>query len=400
LQVNASVGIGGVVTIEGNLFKANGGNGIQNNGTTSPLPATYNSWGDVGGPTVGSGDGVSPAVTFTPWTFVELYVDMDPVAVGDQTVINAAEGSSFTVDLNVEANKVNSVLFKLTYDPTLLTLNTTTFIAPWLGTCTNLGSPPGTLKYYCTLFTSEANSGTLAKLNFTTTTSQLGAGPWPAYLNISHLEADSAAAAFGGAKIFINNAGYGAPSVPARDITDSNDGQVNIIGKANYNGFIDLQGRTNDSGGKLRVFDIATKIGSVEYAQGTSGASGSYATAHNVGYELLVGTTYYLLADRNLFVATTAEVSTTYSHSKLLSTRPFTTLVTLVLRGGDAYNDNTIDISDASCIGAFYGMMSSACGGGSPVGSSPDVNEDGIVNILDLSLMGGNYGITSSTWAP
>ena len=400
LQVNSGVAFGGVVTIEGNLFKVNGGNGIQNDGTTSPLAAERNSWGDVAGPTGPSGDGASAGVDYTPHTFAELHLDMDPVAVGDQTSVNISEGAAFVADLKVDAQKLNSIQFEVTYDTAYLTLSSTTFIAPWLGQCTNNGSGPGIVKYFCTLFISEWDGGTLAKLNFTAANPPPGPGPWPTNLDIAHLEADSAASALGGAKIFLNNAGYNAPSVASRDITDTNDGTVNIIGKANYNGFIDLQGRTNDSGGKLRVFDIATKSGSVEYAQGTSAASGSYATAHNVGYELLVGTTYHLLADRNLFVATTAEVSTTYSHSKLMSVRPFTTLVTLVLRGGDAYNDNTIDISDASCIGAFYGTMTSACGGGSPVGSSPDVNEDGIVNILDLSLMGGNYGITSSTWAP
>ncbi|MEO8084215.1 MAG: right-handed parallel beta-helix repeat-containing protein [Ardenticatenales bacterium] len=400
LQVDGSVAFGGVVTIEGNLFKDNGGNGIKNLGTTIPLTAKRNSWGDVAGPTGLNGDTASAGVDFTPFTFAELHLDMDPVTVGDQTLVNVSEGTTFNTSLKLDAQKVNSIQFKITYDAAYLTLNSTTFLAPWLGQCFDNGSVSGVLKQYCILFGGEYDGGTLATLNFTAANPPPGPGPWPTNLDIAHLEADTAASALGGAKIFLNNAGYNAPSVASRDITDTNDGTVNIIGKANYNGFIDLQGRTNDSGGKLRVFDIVTKAGSTELAQGTSASSGSYATAHNVGFQLMVGSTYYLLADRDLFVATTAEVSTTYSHSKLLDTRPFTTLVTLVLRGGDAYNDNMIDIGDASCIGSFYGTMSSACGGGSPVGSSPDVNEDGIVNILDLSLMGGNYLITSSTWAP
>ncbi len=42
----------GVITINGNLFKANGGPGVTYGGSGA-LNATYNSWGDLAGPTVG-----------------------------------------------------------------------------------------------------------------------------------------------------------------------------------------------------------------------------------------------------------------------------------------------------------------------------------------------------------
>ena len=58
-----------MVTINGNLFKANTGNGIQNDGTAVnnigepiDLPAEYNSWGDYDGPTGTDGDGVGGSV--------------------------------------------------------------------------------------------------------------------------------------------------------------------------------------------------------------------------------------------------------------------------------------------------------------------------------------------------
>ena len=48
LQVDATPT--GVITINGNLFKANGGPGVTYGGGGS-LNATYNSWGDLAGPT-------------------------------------------------------------------------------------------------------------------------------------------------------------------------------------------------------------------------------------------------------------------------------------------------------------------------------------------------------------
>jgi hypothetical protein len=72
--------LSGIVTIEGNLFKDNGGPGIVHNGVGT-LPATYNSWGDLAGPTGPLGDGVGTNVTYIPWTFAEIYFDMEPLTV-------------------------------------------------------------------------------------------------------------------------------------------------------------------------------------------------------------------------------------------------------------------------------------------------------------------------------
>jgi hypothetical protein len=83
-------------------------------------------------------------------------------------------------------------------------------------------------------------------------------------------------------------------------------------------------------------------------------------------------------------------------HNHVLDTRPFTYLNLFVLLGGDATNDDVIDILDAGCIGGAYGGAPGTCGG---TGWS-DVNEDTFVDILDLSLMGGNYLLTFSTWTP
>jgi len=133
LVVGSGATLGGVVTIEGNLFKDNGGYGIRNDGDTNPLPATYNSWGDLAGPAGPLGDGVGAGVTYIPWTFAELFLDMVPdteVVVG-----HVLEITGFDVKLKADAAKLYGLTFVFAYDTAKLTLGTTTFAAPWAGRC-------------------------------------------------------------------------------------------------------------------------------------------------------------------------------------------------------------------------------------------------------------------------
>jgi len=412
LLIDADVDLGGVVTIEGNLFKVNGGNGIQHNGNGT-LPATYNSWGDVDGPLVGDGDGISASVTYDPWTFAEIYLDVDPVTSGDQVTRNVIANDAFDVAFKVEAQNLYGLAFSYTYSTSLLTLNSTTFTAPWIGRCTNL-STPGEVAYFCYLTAGpEWDGGTVATFNFSANGAGLtGDGPWTAIYDISHLEADTSAGAIGGVKVFVNNAGYNDPSTADRDITDANDGQIIISTLANFTGFINLQGRTDDSGAVIQVYGAAPKASAVLLAQGASVSSGAYTTAYEAGQQLTVGTTYYFQVDRALYVPTTAMKTTTgllpavpddWQNYADLLVRPLTTLNTVILLGGDATDDDMIELSDAVCIGAQYGSAAPvACGTGADfgAGTSADVNGDGKVDLLDLVLMGGNYEKNSSPWIP
>ncbi len=399
LQVNTGVTLGGVVTIQGNLFKVNGGNGVQNNGATTNLNAEYNSWGDVSGPTGSLGDGVGGSVDYTPWTFAETYIDVDPLTGGDQYQRNVDQSTSFNVDLKFEAANLYGLAFQFSYDPTYLTFNgPPTFSAPWSGTCAMIGAPPvGTFKYQCYLMSGPAwNGGTVATFNFTANGGALiGNGPWSTYFDVSHVETNTSAGAIGGVKVFVNNAGFNAPTTADRDITDANDGQINITGIAQFTGFVDLQGRPNDSGAALSVYSAATRPGTA-IASAASASSGAYTTAYIPSNVLTVGSTYYLYVDRPLYLPTTADAASLYAHSKLLSTRPTTALGTFMLLGGDATDNNVIDIYDAGCIGGAYGGGAVVCN----VTGSSDVNGDGATNILDLVLFGGNYLLDASPWTP
>jgi hypothetical protein len=84
---------------------------------------------------------------------------------------------------------------------------------------------------------------------------------------------------------------------------------------------------------------------------------------------------------------------TAWANGDELETRPLHSLLQVKLLGGDANNDNVIDISDSGCIGGAYGGGAAA----SETGSS-DVNGDGKVDIYDLVLMGGNFYKNFSPW--
>lgn len=410
LQVNSAGLVNGVLTIEGNLFKENGGTGIQND-SGSPLKAEYNSWGDYGGPA--SGDGISADVDADPWTFVEPFIDVDPDS--ELLLRNVNENQVFDVKLKVDAQRLYGLSFKFTWDSAYLTLNSSTFASPWVGKCADLGSSPGIVKYRCNLEypTAEftADGGTILTLNFTANGGGLlGNGPWDSFFDISHLAVDTSAGAVGGARIWVNNAGYGAPSSAARDITDTDDGKVVITGLANYTGFVDLQGRTNDSGALVQVFNAASKSTSIELANASSAAGGGYTTAHLTPQVITVGNTYFLFVDRALYLPTTImftdpllpgppPIPTDWEDAKLLSQRPLTPLNLVFLLGGDAVSNDLIDILDAGCIGNAYlpgTPGATTCGS---QGSS-DVTGDGYTDMLDLTLMGGNFTLNFSPWTP
>lgn len=411
LLVDSGVSINGVLTIEGNLFKENGGPGVLNASANS-LKAEYNSWGKYAGPVAGTD--TSGPVDAVPWTYIEPYIDVDPDA--NASLRDVTEGQTFTVKFKVDAQRLYGMSFLISYDPNRLTLvGLPAFASPWDGKCTALSGPSGSLAYRCNLIYPDAEltaaGATVATLTFTTNVASLpGNGPWDTYFDISHLAADTSAGAVGGAKIWINNAGYGAPSIPGRDITDSDDGKIIIHGAANYTGFIDLQGRVNDSGASVHVYNSNVKASSIELAQATSASNGGYTTAYLPGKWLTVGQDYYLFIDRELYLPTTIMMTDSslippppvpldWAHFKLLDTRPLTPLSLILLLGGDAVSDNLIDILDAGCIGAAYNPATpgaSTCG----AQGSSDVTGDTYTNIYDLTLMGGNYTKNYSPWIP
>jgi hypothetical protein len=229
-----------------------------------------------------------------------------------------------------------------------------------------------------------------------------GNGTWTTDLDLSVTGSELSSAARNGIKVFVNNGGFNDPSAtPGRTITDNNDGQINITGIAKFTGFVDVQGRPNDSGAKVDVYGTLATGGTL-LASGTSVSSGSYTTNYIPSNLLTVLTTYYFQVDRALYLPTTVtnpSLAANWASAATLNLRPLTSLNTLLLLGGDATDDNKVDLNDATCIGDQYGSAAAACLV-NPTTSSSDVNGDGVTNILDLVLFGGNYFLTSSPWTP
>ena len=269
---------GGVITIEGNLFKDNSVGVTNSNGVA--LDATYNSWGCYTGPGTSVCDTVVGLVTYVPFTFSEMYIDVDPP--NDPGTVNRLEGESFDVNMSMDAWNITGVEIDFTYDDTKLTLNSITFPSPWTFACFPLAALPNQVHYYCSLVVPapgySATDLAIATLNFTAEDNGglTGLGPWSAIFDVDPVTTNSSTV--GGAKVFVNNAGYGTPETRAL-IDDANDGQIDITGTGQFAGFIDLQGRSNDTGGTLTVYDGNVIGSATALAATSSNSAGSYTTS-------------------------------------------------------------------------------------------------------------------------
>ena len=214
----------------------------------------------------------------------------------------------------------------------------------------------------------------------------------------------------GGVKVFVNNAGFDAPSTADRDITETtDDGQIIIDGLANYTGFVDLQGRANDSGALFEVYNQALAVrvdGSTPTARRPPAASTRRPTRGT--WQLVIGETYWFQVDRALYLPTTAVASygtnlpmpiagstaSCWQRGRCKACRRW------CCSAATPATTTSLTVTDAGCIGGVYGGAPQACGSG----GTSDVNEDGKMDILDLTLMGGNFGKTASpapaTWTP
>jgi hypothetical protein len=137
-------------------------------------------------------------------------------------------------------------------------------------------------------------------------------------------------------------------------------------------GYVDLQGRSDDSGAEVCAWD-----GAVQVACDLTDASGYYMVEVPEGtYDVTVEIARYLDSEK-------AGVSVTAGST--------TTLSTLLLPGGDANDDDIINILDLSFMGARYGCsIADPC-----YDPKADINNDTLINIQDIVLAGGNYLETS-----
>jgi hypothetical protein len=183
--------------------------------------------------------------------------------------------------------------------------------------------------------------------------------------------------------------GMAPPSGDSNNVyaTALTDKAMEVFGLNNVTGAIDLQGRVDESGAVLS-FGVGANQGYGEYVFSTSTNFGAISASG------VVADTY------NITVAMARYLDVTLSSAKSKIVSGATVLTTLTLFGGDANDDDTIDIADAGIIGGQYGNS----GVGITVAGA-DINNDGTINIFDLVLAGGNFSKTSANayltgWIP
>jgi hypothetical protein len=389
-QKPASVS-GDTTLIAGNLFKVNGGFGIQNLNAKT-VDARYNSWGAT---SVTAGDKVKGKVNVGNATYAEVFLDVKPVT--NATLAKVAKGATFPVALRVDARALFGVEAKVAYEPDLLTyMGNTPGNFKGTGVCTVTDSNPvGVLTVVCRKAYANADAKgvlTLVNLNFTANGPDLSAGD---LYETSFDVYDVNAADRNGMGVYVNNGGFNDPSAwGIRTIIDSDDGMVQISTNFSFTGYIALQGRTDNSGAVMSIYATSAPASLIAGADGLSISDGNYWA---MSPDLLLKKTYYLKADAPLYLPTTSATATAIKHYKILGANVLP-LKKVVLLGGDASNNDKVDLADATCIAATYNLDPAACG--ADPASSTDVNGDGLVNLLDLVMVGSSFNRTSSPWVP
>ncbi len=165
------------------------------------------------------------------------------------------------------------------------------------------GLPAGQIGYSCNLLgpLTTAPTAAVAVLNFTPTGTGLSlAGSWTTTFDVD--SATTVAGTQNGAQVYLNNVKL-ADVANARDITGTVDGTITITPIAGYTGFIDVQGRADDSGAVLNVYSTGGLVAPA-LASASSAKGGAYTTPS--GAMLVVGQTYYFAVDKPLYVKTLA----------------------------------------------------------------------------------------------
>jgi len=175
--------------------------------------------------------------------------------------------------------------------------------------------------------------------------------------------------------------GNSAIAFSSWDLSDANglpistntpqDGSLTVLDSGSIVGMVELQGRTDFSDVIMTASDGTTTVST------TTDANGNYALAVPSG-------TYVVTAEMERYLD--SELS-----NVVVVTGSDTNLTDLWLPGGDANDDDVINILDMSLIGSHYEL---SCGDAGWDGRA-DTNDNCTVNIYDLTIAAGNFGQVS-----
>ena len=152
-------------------------------------------------------------------------------------------------------------------------------------------------------------------------------------------------------------------------------------------GTISMQGRLDRSG----VLVTLTGVDQHPFTYGPFESISTSLLSGNLSFAKMIMGNYTLTTAQERYLNVEG-ISVTISGTK-------TTLNPLELKGGNTdWNDNEININDASIVGSQYGTAGVTDGK-----ANGDANFSGKVDIFDLALVGGNYGLNGNvynTWIP
>lgn len=258
-----------------------------------------------------------------------------------------------TATLVLTCENVYGYQLTVTFDPTLLEAQAAgfddSFIQPDY-------SPPG----WDAAVDNGAGTVRFAATQFKPAPPATGTGTigWVRFVAKSPLELPTDAV------VGISDPRLGSPD-GERIIPEVISGTIRILPMAVITGRVELQGRNDWSGAVASVWPGG--------ASGTSDATGLYTiTVPAAMYRITIEMARYLDAER---MQTLVRGNNPLPRVRLL--------------GGDANDDDEVDIVDMSIIGGKYDYIVD------PLTERADINADGMVDILDMTIAAGNYTGTS-----
>ena len=160
---------------------------------------------------------------------------------------------------------------------------------------------------------------------------------------------------------------------------------VDVYANYSVTGTVSMQGRTYRGG------VLVTLTGPALFAYGPYTATSLDVISSNVSFSNVAESTYTVTVTHARYL----DVSSDLMKTKLVNATP-TVLTSLELKGGDATDNQVVNLGDASAIGSQYGFSGTTNNG--------DVNFSGRVDVFDLVLVGGNFNLTAAAayggWIP
>ncbi|NTW99929.1 MAG: hypothetical protein HGB35_08400, partial [Geobacteraceae bacterium] len=350
----------GVIDIQGNNFEHNTGFGILAP-TGSTFSIKYNSWNFSTGPGTLYADKVSgfDAAYYTPWTYAKLSLT-EPLGLN-----KVAKNDSITYTFSTSVQQVLGVDLTITFNKTALEY-----------VSSNVASTAFPVEQI--LDTSAAASDGIIKFH------GVGTGHLPVSLDGQEIMKVTFKGKTVGAYDIKTSVQYAMSQAngPSNWVYDSafptpsniSAGEVIQNYKA-VTGTISMQGRVARDGAVVKFWQT-----DVEKFTGTT----SNQITNNISVADVLFGSYVVSVVKDGYL----DINTTMARSATFSNTAFT-INSLELKGGDANDDDAIDVSDATLIGGDYGKTSGFT-------DFTDINSSGKVDIYDLALMGGNYDATSS----